>query len=306
MMGFIDQIRTRGVAVESVCRVLTEHGCQVAARTYRAWRTRPASLRAHTHALIEDVLRATVGTPEGLYGRRKMHAYLNRAGHRVAACTVDRLMRDLGLNGLRRGKPARTTVPAKDADRPEDLVNRQFHADAPDRLWVMDFTYVRTWSGFVYVAFIVDVYAQRILAWHASTNKRTQLVLTPLRMAMWERARTGHPVTPGRLTCHHDAGSQYVSVRFAEHLALEDIAPSVGTVGDAYDNCLMESIIGLYKNECLRSGVFTTDPLRSIREVEFATMAWVDWYNHRRLHTTCGLRPPAEAEHDHHQNLQPT
>lgn len=147
------------------------------------------------------------------------------------------------------------------------------------------------------------MFAQRILAWHASTNKRTQLVLTPLRMAMWERARTGHPVTPDTLIAHHDAGSQYVSVRFTEHLALEEIAPSVGTVGDAYDNCLMESIIGLYKTECLRPGPFLSGPLKSISQVEFATMAWVEWWNHRRLHTPCGLIPPAEAEAQHHVQL---
>src|SRR5215212_9896704 len=215
IMAFIDDMRAEGCAVESTCRVLREQGCPVAARTYRAWkRGRPPAERTISDAVLTDAILATEGTPEGLYGRRKMTHYLRRAGHRVAFCTVDRLMADLGRSGIRRGKRVRTTVPAKDGHRAEDLLNRDFTAAAPNTRWVADFTYCRTWTGFCYVAFIVDVFAQRIVAWHAATDKRTDLVLTPLRIALWDRDRHGHPTQPGELIHHSDAGSQYTSIRF--------------------------------------------------------------------------------------------
>jgi transposase InsO family protein len=204
---------------------------------------------------------------------------------------------------VQRGKRPRTTIPAKDGQRAGDLLDRDFTAPGPNRVWVADFTYVRTWVGFCYVAFIVDVFAQKIVAWHAATAKRTDLVLTPLRIALWDRDRLGHRVEPGELIHHHDAGSQYTSLRFTEHLALEQIAPSIGTVGDAYDNALMESIIGLYKTECIRPGPFHSEPLRTIADVEYATMAWVDWWNNRRLHSTLGMLTPNEYEHDHYAAL---
>jgi transposase InsO family protein len=309
-------MRAEGFAVESICAVLSEHGCRIAARTYRALSgtgRRPVAARIMSDAVVIDALLATVGTPEGLYGRRKMTAFLRRQGLAVASCTVDRLMRDLGLSGVRRGRRVRTTIPGKDGQRAGDLLNRAFTAPAPNRVWIADFTYVRAWTGFVYVAFVVDVFAQRIIAWHASTSKTTDLVLTPVRMATWQRAHDGQPVTRGQLIHHHDAGSQYTALRFTEHLALEGIAPSIGTVGDAYDNCLMESIIGLYKTECVRRGPFHDGPLRTISDVEFATMAWVDWWNNRRLHSTIGMLTPAEHEAAHYaataalqQELQPT
>ena len=305
-MAFIDDMRAEGRAVESTCRVLREQGCPVAARTYRAWRRgRPPAARTRSDAVITDAILATAGTPEGLYGRRKMTHHLRRAGHRVAFCTVHRLMTALGRNGIRRGKGVRTTVPAKDADRAADLVKRQFRAPAPNRIWVADFTYCRTWAGFVYVAFIVDVFAQRIVAWHAATDKRTDLVLTPLRIALWDRDRHGHAVRPGQLICHSDAGSQYTAVRFTEHLALEGIAPSIGTVGDAYDNGLMESVIGLFKTECIRTTIFHAGPYKTLADVEYATAGWIDWYNHRRLHGTLGMLPPAEFEQAHYAALNP-
>ena len=304
-MAFIEDMRADGHAVESTCRVLREQGCPVAARTYRAWRAgRPPAARTVADAVVTAAILATVGTPEGLYGRRKMTHHLRRVGHQVAFCTVDRLMADLGRNGVRRGKPIRTTVPAKDGDRAADLLNRQFRAPAPNRVWVADFTYCRTWAGFVYVAFIVDVFAQRILAWHAATDKRTDLVLTPLRIALWDRDRNGHAVTPGQLIHHHDAGSQYTAIRFTEHLALEGIAPSIGTVGDAYDNGLMESIIGLFKTECIGTTIFHTGPYKTLADIEYATAGWVDWYNHRRLHGTLGMVPPVEFEQAHYAALK--
>jgi transposase InsO family protein len=305
-MAFIDAQRAEGHAVESICRVLREQGCQVAARTYRAWRqARPVAARTHADAIVMNAIISTAGTPEGLYGRRKMTAHLRRQGLTVSYDTTDRLMRTLGRNGIRRGKGVRTTVASRDGTRAGDLLNREFTAPAPNRVWVADFTYVRTWAGFAYVAFVVDVFAQRVVAWHAATDKRTDLVLTPVRMALWERDRAGHPVNHGQLVHHNDAGSQYTSLRFTEHLALEGIAPSIGTVGDAYDNGLMESIIGLYKTECIRTQVFHHGPYKTLADVEYATAGWVDWWNNRRLHGTLEMRTPAEHEQAHYAALTP-
>jgi transposase InsO family protein len=240
-------MREKGFAVESVCAVLREQGRRIAARTYRAWRqARPPADRTVSDAHLINALRATRDQPESLYGRRKMTAHLRRQGLPVAHCTVDRLMRELGMNGVLRTKRVRTTVPGKDGRRAGDLLDRDFTAPAPNLVWVTDFTYVRTWAGFVYVAFTVDVYSQMIVGWHAMAGKHTKLVLTCLRMATWRRGHDGQPVTAG-LVHHSDAGSQYTSIHFTEHLALEGIAPSIGSVGDAYDNALMESVIGLYK-----------------------------------------------------------
>jgi putative transposase len=304
---FIDQMRARGHAVESVCRVLREQGCQIAARTYRSWHQthQEVAPRTRSDAVVIDALLATRGTPESLYGRRKMVAHLRRQGLPVAHCTVHRLMRDLGLEGVRRGKRLRTTVPGKDGHRAGDLLDRDFTAPAPNTRWVADFTYVRTWEGFVYVAFILDCFAHRIVGWHAASSKRTELVLTPLRIAMWDRDRQGHQIEPGKLVHHSDAGSQYTSLRFTEHLSLAQVAGSIGTVGDAYDNALMESTIGLYKTECVATTIFHPGPLKTLSDVEYATAGWIDWYNHRRLHGTLGNIPPAEYEHDHYAATTP-
>jgi putative transposase len=308
-MAFVDDMKAAGHAVESTCRVLTEHGCPVAARTYRSWKQghRHVAARTRSDAVIIDALRGVQGTPESLYGRRKMTKYLRRQGHpelqEVAYCTVDRLMRELGMNGVRRGKGIRTTVPAKDGRRAGDLLDRDFTAPAPNVRWVADFTYCRTWAGFVYVAFIVDVFAQRIVGWHAATDKRTDLVLTPLRIALWDRGRQGYPVEPGQLLHHSDAGSQYTSIRFTEHLELEDIAPSIGSVGDAYDNALMESIIGLFKTEAITTTVFHDGPYKTIADIEYTTAGWVDWYNHRRLHGSLGMLTPIEHEQAYYAAL---
>ena len=320
-MGFIDAQRAEGRAVESVCRVLREQGCQVAARTYRAWRRARPAARTVCDALVVDAVRDLAWTtdvhgrrrlaPEGLYGRRKMTALVRRSGHPDASFgSVDRAMKTLALKGVRRDKGIRTTIPGKDGHRAGDLLNRDFTAAAPDLVWVTDFTYCRTWTGFVYVAFIVDVYAQRIVAWHASTSKATDLVMIPLRMALWQRAQEGHPVHPPRsggdgLIHHSDAGSQYTFLKLTEHLALEAIRPSIGTVGDAYDNALMETINGLYKAECIRTTVFQDGPYKSLADIEYATAGWVDWYNQRRLHGSLGNVPPVEYEHAHYAALNP-
>ena len=312
-MGFIDTMKAEGHAVESICRVLRDQDCQVAARTYRSWKQtgrEPGRVAARTitDAHVMDAVRDTAWTsdhngvrmmaPEGLYGRRKMTAAVRRTRiPEASAGSVDRAMRTLGLVGVRRDKRVRTTIPAKDGTRAGDLLDRQFSAEAPNRTWVTDFTYVRTWSpAWVYVAFIVDVFSQRIVAWHASTSKQTDLVMTPLRMALWERDREGHPAVPGELIHHSDAGSQYTSVKLTEHLALEGIRPSIGSVGDAYDNALMETINGLYKAECIRTTVFHAGPYKTLADVEYATAGWVDWYNNRRLHSTLGMNAPVEHE----------
>ena len=231
-------MRARNFRVESVCRVLTEHGVQVAPRTYRSWKSSMPSARTVSDAHLTDALRATVGTPEGMYGRRKMTAYLRRQGHRVAGCTVDRLMRDEGLSGVIRGRKHRTTIAAKgECRRAPDLLDRDFTAAAPNRKWVTDFTYTRTWMGFVYVAFVVDCFSRAIVGWHATTVKDTAMVTTALKMALWRRDHADHRVDAG-LIHHSDAGSQYTSIAFAETLVLEGIAASIGSVGDAGDKGL--------------------------------------------------------------------
>ncbi|WP_426623752.1 IS3 family transposase [Leifsonia sp. McL0607] len=320
MMVFIDQMRAEGHAVESIIRVLREQGVQIAARTYRAWRRGRVSARTITDAMVEGAVRDAAwrievlpdGTtrrwmsPEGLYGRKKMTALIRRTAISDASRgAVDRAMRVLGLSGITRAKAIRTTIQAKDGVRAGDLLNRDFTAPRPDHTWVTDFTYVRTWAGWVYVAFILDVFSQRIVAWHAQTSKHVDLVMIPLRMALWERDRQGRPVTPDQLIHHSDAGSQYTSIVLTDHLALEQIAPSIGTVGDAYDNALMETINGLYKAECVRTTIFHDSPHKTIADVEFATAGWVDWYNHRRLHGSLGMVSPDEFEAAYYAALRP-
>lgn len=318
-MGFIDQMRAQGHAVESIIRVLRQQGVKIAARTYRAWRQGRISARTVTDALVVDAVRDAAWrdeadpatgemrrkmTPEGLYGRRKMTALIRRTALPDASWgAIDRAMRLLGLEGVKRAKAVRTTIPGKDGVRAGDLLNRDFTAPRPDHTWVMDFTYVRTWAGFVYVAFILDVFSQRIVAWHIQTTKHVELVMIPLRMALWERDRQGHPVAAGQLRAHSDAGSQYTAISYTEKLALDGIAPSIGSVGDAYDNALMETINGLYKTECIRTTIFHDGTYKTIADVEYATAGWVDWYNHRRLHGSLGMVSPNEFEQTYYAAL---
>lgn len=230
-----------------------------------------------------------------VYGARKVWLQMNREGAAVARYTVERLMRAMGLHGVIRGKTIRTTMPDKAAPCPLDHVNRQFHAPAPNRLWVSDFTYVSTWSGFVYVAFVIDAYARRIVGWRVSRTPHASFVLDALEQALHER----RPVSRGGLVHHSDRGSQYVSIKYSERLAEAGIEPSVGSVGDSYDNALAETINGLYKAEVIhRRG-----PWRSFEAVEFATLEWVDWFNHRRLMRPIGDIPPAEAEERYYAML---
>lgn len=320
---FIDQMRSEGHAVESICRGLRKAGLQIAARTYREWTSprRAVAARTVSDAEVEDVIRKLVWQPDeqgrrkmqpaGLYGRRKMLAEVRRTGLAAASPgAVDRVMRTLGLSGVVRAKKVYTTAADPDVVRAPDLLDRDFTSDRPDRVWVADFTYVRTWAGFVYVAFVVDVFAQRIVAWNAATTRHADLVTIPLRMALWQRDREGRPVAPKTLISHSDAGSQYTSVAFTERLALQGIAPSIGSVGDAYDNALMETINGLYKAECIRSSIFHDGPYKTISDVEYATAAWVEWYNNERLHSSLGYVPPIEFEQSYYaalnRELQPT
>jgi putative transposase len=310
--AFVDQMRTGGHGVESVCQALREQGLQVAPRTYRAWRIRHAANRAISDAAIVDKLRhLKTGGPRGgplpevLYGRRKMTAWLARNGFPgVSKHTVDRLMRQEGMRGLVRGRKTRTTIPGKDGKRARDLLNRDFRTTAPNRAWVTDFTYCSTWSGFAYAAFAIDLYSRAIVGWSASTTKDVAFAGQCLTMALWRRDHTGRPV-PGGMIHHSDAGSQYTSIRFTETLALEGLSASIGSVGDAYDNAVAESVIGLFKNEAVAAGSpFRTGPLRTFADVEALTMNYVDWYNNQRLHSLLGNITPEEFEQAYY--AQPT
>jgi putative transposase len=294
--------------VAPICRALTAHGCKIAPRTYYAWASRPPSKRALSDIALTGVLAGYYEAdergrrrPESLYGSLKMWAHLNRAGVKVAKCTVERLMRANGWRGVTRTKKIRTTVADPAAGRAPDLVDRQFRAPAPNRLLVADFTYVRLVTGlFVYTAFVIDAYAGRIVGWQCSTSKQTAFVESAIRQAAALRAREGTPL--GGATIHHsDAGSQHTSVRFAESLLLAGMIPSIGSIGDAYDNALAETTIGLYKHECIRAdSPFRRGLLHTLGDVEMITADWVHWYNTSRLMHRLDRRPPIEHEADYH------
>jgi putative transposase len=286
--------------VEPVCRVLTEHGVRIAPSTYYAARSRPASARAARDVQLRAEISRVHKENYEVYGADKVWRQLHREGIPAARCTVERLMRELGIAGVRRGQKVRTTVPGKDGNRAGDLLNRDFTAPAPNRRWVADFTYVAAWSGIVYVAFVVDIYSRAVVGWSAATHKRAKLVLDALQMALWRRDRDGQPAGPG-LVHHSDAGSQYTSFAFTAHLIEAGIDASIGTVGDAYDNALMESTIGLYKTELIKP----RKPWRSLADVELATAEYVDWFNTRRLHSAIGDIPPAEHEAAYYAQTQP-
>ena len=312
IVRFVDEQRREGRGVESICRVLREQGLRVAPRTYRAWKTSPPSARTVGDAAVVDRLRQPkTGGPKGrplpevLYGRRKMTAWLRRNGFPdVLKHTVDRLtrrhMRQERMRGLVRGRKTRTTIAAKDGRRAGDLLNRQFRTGAPNRAWVTDFTYVSTWSGFAYVAFAIDLYSRAIVGWSASSTKDVAFVESCLAMALWRRDHTGRPVPEGMIH-HSDAGSQYTSIRFTETLAPDGLSASIGTVGDAYDNAVAESVIGLFKNEAAAAGSpFRTAPLRTLADVEAITLTYVDCYNNQRLHSLLDNATPEEFEQAHY------
>lgn len=301
-MKFIDEHRGHRVGdglrwgVESICTVLSENGALIAPSTYYEARARTSSARDERDEQLKEHIKRVHRDNYGVYGARKVWLELNRQGIPVARCTVERLMGELGLGGARRGRQVRTTTPDPAAARPPDLVNRAFAPRAPNRLWVADFSYVPTWSGMAYVAFVIDAYARRILGWRVATTMRTALVLDALEQAVWTRRRDGRAELAG-LIHHNDAGSQYTSIAFTQRLAEAGIDASVGSVGDAYDNALAESVIGLYKTELIKP----RGPWRTVDEVEAATLHYVHWFNHDRLLEVNGDLPPVELEQTYYR-----
>ena len=293
MVAFIDDHR-KTYGVEPICRVLP-----IAPSTYfrrKAEQRDPTkrSTRAQRDAVLRAIIRRIWDENHRVYGPRKVWKQMWREGLREARCRVRRLMREMGLAGAVRGRAWVTTTQADPAAaRPSDLVDRHFTAMRPNQLWVADFTYVATWRGFVYVAFVIDVFARRIVGWRVSSSLRTDFVLDALDQAIYERC--GDDV--GDLIHHSDRGSQYLAMRYTDRLADAGIEPSVGSRGDAYDNALAESVIGLFKTEVIR----LTGPWRHLEAVEFATLNWVEWFNHRRLFEPIGDVPPAEYEARYYQ-----
>ena len=285
MVSFIDEHRM-AYGVEPICEVLP-----IAPSTYYEQKVRQADpgrqpARARRDAELREAIPRVWQENFSVYGPRKVWKQLKREGIEVARCTVERLMRDLGLRGAVRGRKFKTTLPDEAAARPEDLVQRDFTATRPNQLWVADLTYVATWRGFVFVAFVIDVFARRIVGWRASSSLRTGLALDALEQALYERPEVEN------LIHHSDRGTQYLSIRYTERLAEAGIETSVGSRGDSYDNALAESVIGLYKTEA----IWPRGPWRNVEQVEFATLEWVDWFNHRRLLEPIGYLPPAEFE----------
>jgi transposase InsO family protein len=297
MKAFIDEHR-EVYGVEPICRVLP-----IAPSTYYEHAARKADpdrrpARERRDAELSQEIRRVFAANFGVYGVRKVWRQLQRERIDVARCTVARLMRQMGLKGVVRGKSIKTTVSDAAAPCPRDRVNRQFKAPRPNALWVSDFTYVATWSGFVYVAFVIDAFARRIVGWRVSRSARAEFVLDALEQALHGR----QPLRRASLIHHSDRGVQYVSLKYTERLAEAGIEPSVGSVGDSYDNALAETVIGLFKTEVIhRRG-----PWRSFESVEFATLEWVDWYNNRRLLEPIGNIPPAEAEAAYYAKLEVT
>ena len=268
-----------------------------AAAAHAARRADPGRLpaRAKRDGALMAEIRRVYEANFCVYGVRKIWRQLDREGIPVARCTVARLMRAMGLKGVVRGKTVRTTIPDPAAACPLDRVNRQFKAACPNRLWVADFTYVATWGGFVYVAFVIDVFARKIVGWRVSTSMTTGFVLDALNQAICQRA----PSEADKLIHHSDRGSQYLSIRYTERLAEAGIDTSVGSVGDSYDNALAESIIGLFKTEVIKF----LGPWKSVGQVEWETLKWVDWYNKTRLHSAIGYVTPNEAEEAFYASL---
>ncbi len=290
-MSFIEAHKERW-GVEPICTAL-----QFAPATYYAARSRPVSARGERDQALEREIARVFEENYRVYGADKVWRQLNREGIRVARCTTERLMRDLGLQGARRGRAwKRTTIGDESLERPRDLVERQFKATGPNRLWVADLTYVKTHSGFVYVAFVIDVFSRRIVGWQASSSLRSDLAIDALEMAIY--ARREHDIDG--LIHHSDRGVQYLSIRYTERLADAGVVASVGSRGDSYDNALAESTIGLYKTELIhRRG-----PWKSVDDVEWATLTYVEWFNNRRLHGEIGMIPPAEYEDAHRRRQE--
>jgi putative transposase len=290
MVGFIDAHRET-YGVEPICAVLP-----IAPSTYYEQKARQADprrqpARVQREARLRPEIQRVWQANRRVYGAKKVWKQLNRETIPVARCTVARLMRDLGLRGVVRGRRITTTIPDTLADRPRDLVERDFRATRPNQLWVADLTYVATWRGFVYVAFVIDVFSRRIVGWRATSSLRSDLALDALEQALYDRE------TDAGLVHHSDRGVQYLSIRYTERLAEAGIEPSVGSRGDSYDNALAESVIGLFKTELIRQA----GPWRGLDDVEYATLEWVAWFNTQRLLEPLGYLPPAEYEEQYHR-----
>jgi transposase InsO family protein len=292
MTAFIDQYRS-AYGVEPICKVLPIAPSTYYAQVRRREHPETAPARVQRDAVLSREIRRVFDANFQVYGVRKVWRQMLREGFDVARCTVARLMKKMALQGVIRGKRVRTTIADKAAPCPLDHVNRQFRVERPNVLWVSDFTYVPTWTGFVYVAFVIDAYARRIVGWRVSRSAHAGFVLDALEQALADRRPVGG-------VHHSDRGGQYVSIKYTERLAEAGLVPSVGSVGDSYDNALAETINGLYKAEVIcRRG-----PWRSIEAVEYATLEWVDWFNNRRLLEPIGNIPPAEAEAAYYRELE--
>jgi len=291
MTTFIDAQRVT-FGVEPICQTL-----EIAPSTYYAAKTRPPSARSVRDAALKLDIGRLHGANYAVYGARKLWHALRREGTEVGRDQVGRLMGNLGLTGAVRGKRVRTTIPAQVAERPADLVNRSFTAPAPNRLWLADITYVSTWAGFCYTAFIIDAFSRRIVGWRVSSSLRAGLALDALEMAIWSR----RSADLAGLVHHSDRGVQYLAIKYTERLADAGAVTSVGSKGDSYDNALAETVNGLYKTELIRR----QGPWRTADQVELATAAWVAWWNEQRLHSACADIPPAEFEAAYH-SLQAT
>ena len=291
MSAYIEAHRNR-YGVEPICALLA-----IAPSTYYGANHRPPSARAVRDGELKTQIRRVHAENFGVYGAEKVWRQLNREGIPVARCTVERLMATLSLRGAVRGKTRRTTTGDEHASRPADLVERDFSASRPNQLWVADLTYVATWSGFVYASFVIDAYSRFIVGWQTSRSLRTDLALDALEMAIWQR-REGLD----GLIHHSDRGSQYLAIRYTQRLAEAGGVTSVGSRGDSYDNALAETIIGLFKTELIRR----RGPWKRIDDVEYATLEWVDWFNHRRLLEPIGHVPPAEFEDAYHRKEDPS
>jgi putative transposase len=296
--------------VAPICRALRLYDIKIAPRTYFAWLGRGPSRRELWEATLVEVLSGYYEPdghghrrPESLYGAEKMWAHLNRQGIPVARCTVERLMRRHGWQGVRRTRRVRTTVPDRAASRAPDLVDRRFAVPAPNRLLVADFTYVRTSRGFVYTAFVIDAFAGRIIGWQVAARATATMVERAMADALETRRRERHPIQTGAVH-HSDAGTQYTSIAFGNQLAEQGIQPSIGSIGDAYDNALAETTIGLYKTECIQPGSPFHHGLDTVEDVELATADWVHWFNTTRLMHRLGRRPPIEAEAEYYAAQQ--
>ena len=296
MTTFVDENRA-DYGVEPICAELPIAPSVYYEHKRREREPERRSARCKRDEELRVRIRRVWETNFGVYGARKVWRQLQREGVGVARCTVERLMRHQGLKGVVRGETKRTTIPDDSAARPADLVDRSFEADGPNRLWLADITYVPTWSGFAYAALVIDAYSRFIVGWRVSGSLRTDLALDALEQAIW--ARRPDTADPDRRLVHHsDAGSQYLSIRYTNRLAEAGISPSVGSVGDSYDNALAESVIGLYKTELIRQ----RGPWKDRDQVEYATLEYVDWFNHRRLLEPIGHIPPAEREANYHRD----